>query len=106
MGKIVCGKGSQPRERLKILLHHNIWRDMQALVCDSDLVELVVGDSVGAVFDDVNDRIRPQVRANQELPPIDKRHPEDEMPPADVQIIGRKELQSSGDNTIIVFSLG
>jgi len=75
-------------------------------VCNNDLVELVFFDSIGAVLGDFYRRVRPLRGAYEILTTIDECHLEHQMTALYIQIVRRQELQSGGDNLILILSLG
>ena len=90
----------------KILLYLNIWGYLVRFVCNNDLVELVFFDSIGAVLGDFYRRVRPLRGANKKLTIVDECHLEHQMTALYIQIVRRQELQSGGDNLILVICLG
>lgn len=65
---------------LTIYIRHDIRRNVQATMGNSDLYELIVFDRLRARVSDINDRERPDMRADEELPVVKQRHTENEMP--------------------------
>ena len=55
---------------LTIHIRHDIRRNVQATMSNSDLYELIVFDRLGARVSNLNDRERPNMRADEELPII------------------------------------
>ena len=55
---------------LTIHITHDIRRNMQATMGNSDLYELIVFDRLRARVSNLNDRERPNMRADEELPII------------------------------------
>jgi hypothetical protein len=74
---------------------------------NSDLYELIVFDRLRARVSNLNDRERPDMRADEELPVIKQRHTENEMPMMkSQQIIGSEQLNSGSNHPIAIIWLG
>lgn len=92
---------------LTIYIRHDIRRDVQATMSYSDLYELIVFDRLRARVSNLNDRERPDMRADEELPVIKQRHTENEMPMMkSQQIIGSEQLNSGSNHLIAIIRLG
>lgn len=92
---------------LTIYIRHDIRRNVQATMGNSDLYELIVFDRLRARVSDLNDRERPDMRADEELPVIKQRHTENEMPMIkSQQIIGSEQLNSGSNHLIAIIWLG
>lgn len=65
---------------LTIYIRHDIRRNVQATMGNSDLYELIVFDRLRACVSNLNDRERPDMRADEELPVVKQRHTENEVP--------------------------
>lgn len=92
---------------LTIYIRHDIRRNVQATMGNSDLYELIVFDRLRARVSNLNDRERPDMRADEELPVIKQRHTENEMPMIkSQQIIGSEQLNSGSNHLIAIIWLG
>lgn len=92
---------------LTIHIRHDIRRNVQATMSNSDLYELIVFDRLGARVSNLNNRERPDMRADEELPVIKQRHTENEMPMMkSQQIIGSEQLNSGSNHLIAIIWLG
>ena len=86
---------------------HDIRRNVQATMGNSDLYELIVFDRLRARVSNLNDRERPDMRANQKLTVIKQRHTEDEVPMMKTQqIIGSEQLNSGSNHLIAIIRFG